>query len=493
MLFKDRICAVIAAPTAALMMRLEELARRRTRMFEIRFDYLRDDDEFNLMLKWLARRKDKALRIATHRRREDGGEWGGTLGGEAARIAMAPNFGCRWRDIALSVAERFGPAQLKRRLGRAPIIVSHHDFRRTPANLAALARRLERAGGDAAKIAAACRSYADGLRLLALCRRRKNMIVVPMGEIGRPLRVLALREGSALAYAPVSQATAPGQISLEEMTSLYRAASITRKTRVFGVIGDPVAHSLSPVMHNRAFQALGINAVYLPFLVRDLRDFLRAARPLGLAGFSVTLPHKERILEHLDECEPLAARIGAVNTVVVRRNGKLFGMNTDFSGLLRALEKRVRLAGARVLLLGAGGVARAAAFGLAAAGAEVFITARRFAAGKNLARAAGGEAVARERVRGLRPDIIVNCTPVGMAPHDDQSPLEARELNARLVFDTVYRPLETRLLRMAAARGIATQSGLEMFIAQGAAQFEVWTGSRAPERVMRRAIANSSP
>jgi len=242
-------------------------------------------------------------------------------------------------------------------------------------------------------------------------------------------------------------------------------------------------------MHNAAFEARRMNAVYLPFLVSDLKDFISAIKPLGIRGFSITLPHKQAILGHLGDCDPLALKIGAVNTVVVRAAGKLYGYNTDYVGVLRALEKRLPLAGSRVLLLGAGGAARAVAFALAQAGSSVCISSRRLAPARALARLVGGEALARKQIRGEFFDAIVNATPVGMHPHAAASPLESFELNCRLVFDTIYRPRTTLLLKLAAKRGIETVSGFEMFLAQGMAQWEIWTGQRAPENVMRRAAS----
>jgi len=352
-------------------------------------------------------------------------------------------------------------------------------------------QRLRRFKHDAIKVATQCNSIADSLRVLALAKGRKNVITVPMGEIGLPARVLALREGSALAYASVGEKTAPGQLTLDEMKNLYRADKLNRKTRVYGVIGDPVSHSLSPLMHNLAFQKKKINAVYLPFLVRDLKDFLGAIKPLGIAGFSVTLPHKEKILRYLDDCDPVAAAIGAVNTVVVRSGGRLYGCNTDYVGVLRALERRVRLQGSRVLLFGAGGVARAVAFALAQAGSIVCVSARRMDQAEKLARAVQGEAVSRTRIRKEFFDAIVNATPVGMHPKSSKSPLAANELNCRLVFDTIYRPMNTRLLQFAEKRSIETVSGIEMFIAQGTAQWEIWSEQRAPATLMRRAVLNA--
>jgi 3-dehydroquinate dehydratase/shikimate dehydrogenase len=302
------------------------------------------------------------------------------------------------------------------------------------------------------------------------------------------MRVLALRDRKNFVYAPVENATAPGQISLNEIVNLYRADSINRRTRVYGVIGNPIGHSLSPQLQNAGFQARGIDAVYLPFLVRDLKDFCDSIVALRMKGFSVTLPHKETILRYLDDCDELAASIGAVNTVSVRANGKLFGYNTDYVGVLRALERRMPLRGSRVLIFGAGGVARAIAFALSRAGASVGICARRAARATALARAAGGESIVRKHLKPEFFDAIVNATPVGMYPAIGRSPLEASELNCRLVFDTIYRPRVTKLMQLAARRGIETVSGVEMFVAQGTAQWEIWTGQRAPEKAMRAAV-----
>jgi shikimate dehydrogenase len=275
---------------------------------------------------------------------------------------------------------------------------------------------------------------------------------------------------------------------MDELKYLYRAHELTRRTRVYGVIGEPVSHSLSPVLHNTGFVARHVDAVYLPFLVHDLRDFLAAVPEFGIRGFSVTHPHKQAILKYLKECDHLAAEIGAVNTVVVRRDGSLLGSNTDYLGVLRALEKKLRIKGSRILIFGAGGSARAAALALVRAGAAVAICARREKAAKELARAFGGEVVPRAALRTQSFDAILNATPVGMHPHDGVSPLAPNELNCRLVMDLITRPERTHLLKLAAQKGLKTVPGVEMLLAQGYAQWELWTGKRTPEALIRRAV-----
>ena len=488
MLCKDKICAVVAARDARSMTRQLAQALPFTRTIELRLDWLADDCEIARFLRQLAAKRPSATLLATCRRHEAGGRYRGTIAHQLLNLAEALRAGCTWYDLEIESASKCPPELLDVLLGEGRQITSAHLFRAMPSNPKRIIRQLSRRHPDAIKFAAQCDSLAAGLRLLRLTRGRRNVIAVPMGEVAMSLRILAHRLGSALAYAPVENPTAPGQVSLSETLSLYCASHITRRTRVYGVIGDPIAHSLSPQLHNAGFQARKMDAVYLPFLVRDLRDFLGAIAPLGIAGFSVTLPHKESILRHLDDCDPLAASIGAVNTVVVRAGGKLYGCNTDYVGVLRALGQRMSLRGSRVLILGAGGVARAIAFALAQAGTAVCILARRKHRAMALARAVRGEAIIRSLLAHEFFDAIVNATPVGMYPYIDRSPLKFRELNCRLLFDTIYRPQRTRLMQLAARRGIEVVSGVEMFIAQGTAQWEIWTGDRAPVTPMRRAV-----
>jgi 3-dehydroquinate dehydratase/shikimate dehydrogenase len=483
-----RICAVVAAATAAEMAKQVRSALKVTRTVELRLDWLHSDRERSRFLRFLTSNKRRnATFIATCRRREGGGKFAGDIHRELHWLIQARQAGCLWCDLEIETLRAL-PDQSVREYPVPPrVLLSVHDFARTPA----LPRNVNpptHGGIDAVKIAAQARTLADSVRLLHLARCSRNFVAVQMGEVGLPARILALREGSALAYAPVAEATAPGQVSLEDLTCLYRAHLLTRRTRVYGVIGDPIGHSLSPLLHNTGFAARHVDAVYLPFLVHQLRDFLSAAPEFGVRGFSVTLPHKLAILEHLKECEPLAAEIGAVNTVVVRSNGSLYGCNTDYVGVLRALQKRFSIKGSRVLIFGAGGSARAAAFALARAGAAVGICARRERAAKELARAVDGEVLPRRALRTEFFDAVLNATPIGMHPHDAISPLASRELHCRIVMDLIYRPRQTQLLKIAAQKGISTVSCVEMFLAQGIAQWEIWMEERAPEAPMRRAV-----
>jgi 3-dehydroquinate dehydratase/shikimate dehydrogenase len=476
------------------MTRQVRAALRETPTVEIRLDWLQSDSERTRFLRWLKKyssTKDGKAKtttfLATCRRKVGGGKLDGDADRELYWLIQAREAGCTWCDLEVETLRELPDESVREYAVPLNVMLSMHDFERTPV-LPRIVRSAAHGEVNAVKIAAQARTIGDSIRLLKVARRSKNIVAIPMGEAGLPGRILALREGSALSYAPVAEATAPGQVSLHAMKYLYRAHELTRRTQVYAVIGKPIGHSLSPLMHNTAFAERKVDAVYLPFLVDDLKDFLIAIPEFGIRGFSVTIPHKQTIMKHLKECDPLAADIGAVNTVVVRRDGSLVGSNTDYVGVLRALEKKLRLAGSRVLIFGAGGSARAAAFALAQAGAEVGICARREAAAKELARAVGGHVVPRRALQTETFDVILNTTPVGMHPHEGVSPLTEKELHCRAVMDLIYRPQRTELLKIAAKKGIATVSGLDMFLEQGFAQWEIWMEKRAPEAAMRRAV-----
>jgi 3-dehydroquinate dehydratase/shikimate dehydrogenase len=305
-----------------------------------------------------------------------------------------------------------------------------------------------------------------------------------------PSRILARAWGSAATYAPRrgAEPSAPGQVPIEDLLEVYRWDRLGPATGLLGVLGSPVGHSLSPAMHNAALGALGLDLVYLPFEASGVAEFLPLISELRLHGLSVTLPFKETILAHLDRVTPVASRCGAVNTIVKVWN-QLEGHNTDVAASVSPLRRWMRLRGSRIAILGAGGAARALLEGLQGSGAEVTVFNRTPDRGRELARHAGVRHLAWPRLRGYRCDLLINTTPVGQAPRVDQSPLPASWVRARRVYDLIYNPGETLLLRRARARGAEVRGGLDMFVAQGAAQFRLFTGRRPPLAVMRRAVA----
>jgi shikimate dehydrogenase len=263
---------------------------------------------------------------------------------------------------------------------------------------------------------------------------------------------------------------------------------IDGRTEIYGIIGRPVAHSLSPAMHNAAFAALGLNKVYLAFEVEDVAGALNGLRALGIRGASVTIPHKESVLPYLDEVDPVAAKIGAINTLICTE-GRLRGLNTDWLGANRALAEKLPLAGSRFLILGAGGSARAIGFGLLEAGAEITIASRTPEKGQALAKALDCPWLPLAEASGHRADALVNATSVGMSPLTEVIPIDPNALaHFGVVMDIVYSPLTTRLLQEASAAGCQVINGLVMLLYQGAAQFELWTARSAPLEVMREAL-----
>jgi 3-dehydroquinate dehydratase/shikimate dehydrogenase len=348
-----------------------------------------------------------------------------------------------------------------------------------------------RVPADAYKIVTTARKPSDNCRVLGLAAAnpRVPMVLLAMGEIGFPTRVLSIAFGAVYTYAAPSAAegTAAGQVCSRQLRNLYRLEKISRDARIFGVIADPVRHSISPVVHNRAFQARRIDAVYLPWLVgpTQLKDFFLAAEKLPITGFSVTIPHKQKVVRYLDFVDPLARRIGAVNTVT-RKGGKWRGTNTDVDGVTGPLSKKLKLSNASVLLIGNGGAARGAAFALADAGVRLSIAGRNPDRVRALAKACDADPLTREQAEAGNFDALVHATPVGMWPHADEWFFRER-VPAQIVFDMVYNPVETLLLKRAREQGRHTISGLEMFIEQAARQFETWTGESAPRAAMERA------
>jgi 3-dehydroquinate dehydratase/shikimate dehydrogenase len=305
--------------------------------------------------------------------------------------------------------------------------------------------------------------------------------------------VLSTALGAVFTYAAPAhaQGTANGQVNARQLRALYRIDKFTKAAKIFGVVADPVRHSVSPQVHNRAFQSRRMDAVYVPLLVNpnQLRDFFQFAESLPLAGFSVTIPHKRRIMRYLDHVDPIARRIGAVNTVV-RRAGKWRGSNTDAEAVSGPLSKLISLPKASVLIVGNGGAARGAACALADAGSKVSLTGRNADRVRALARLVGGEPLSHEQalLRGF--DVVINATPVGMWPHGDECPF-VDKIPGEIVFDMVYNPLETVLIKRAKEQGKKVIPGLRMFIEQAVKQFEIWTGESAPRAAMETAALDA--
>lgn len=495
-----RICWTLAAGTSReVLAAARRIAPAGARFVEVRLDYLADPAESAALISRLRRARIPVL--ATLRSAAAGGRYEGSLDEQLRILAEAGEAGAEIVDVEVESAERAGRSTLRRIRRAASLMISFHDFQGTPEALPAVLGRLRAFEADYYKVVPASASHRDNASILGLyergarggragaaTRRKAELIAFGMGETGLPTRVLSLARGAPFAYAAVAaeQAVAPGQLTGAELRSGYRADRISAKTMFYGVIGNPVAHSISPAVHNAAFAASRRDAAYLPFRVESLDDFLAVLPAYRLAGFSVTLPHKEAMARSADWVEEAARDAGAINTIVIR-GGKLCGYNTDLAGITVPLQKRVRLEGRRVLVAGTGGAARAAVFALARAGARVAVVGRRPEQATALAELVAGESIERNDLSDQRFDAIVHATPLGMTPDAGSCFFSPGELNAPLLLETVYTPVETKLMQMARRRGMKVIPGLEMFLEQAALQFELWTGRRAPRAAMERA------
>ena len=436
--------------------------------------------------------------IATVRRGDEGGSFSGSEEDRIGLLAEAARLGAGHCDLEFEADRESEGAHARRIRGAAPavrLVASVHDLDGVPAGLETFPGRMASMRPALTKVAVRAAGRADVERVHSLIRaqasRETPIVGIAMGEAGTALRVTAGAAGAALStYAPPEglPAVAPGQLTAGDIRSRHRrwGRRLHALAPVHGVVGSPIGQSLSPPMHEAAFRRLGIEAAYLPFDVppAELEDFLMAARLGGTGGLNVTIPHKQAVLPHLDSLDDDARRIGAVNTIVAM-NGGLAGANTDWTGAVHALEETVALPGRRATVLGAGGSARAVLYGLAQRGAEAVVISRNDRRAAALAAETGvahAPAAALERIEG---DILINTTPVGMAPDDHGCPAPDAAIAAHeVIFDLVFHPERTPLLGKAAGMGKRTVPGLRMLILQAAAAFERWTGRPAPVQVM---------
>jgi 3-dehydroquinate dehydratase/shikimate dehydrogenase len=465
------------------------LAEQGVKLVELRLDYISRSVNLKRLL------TDRPCpTIATCRRESDGGMWQGSQDARLMLLRSAIVEGVEYVDLEEDVAGSVP------RYGKTKRLVSYHNFRETPQDLAEIHARLAALDPDIVKIATMAHSPHDNLRMLQLMQQSSiPTIGICMGDIGTPSRILAGKFGAPFTFATFhhERALAPGQLSYAQMVEVYNYDHIGPDTEVFAVIADPIAHSLSPVVHNAALQHLGLNKVYVPFRVprEDLDEFLADCRDLGIKALSVTIPHKEAVIRHLTKVDGAVRGIGAANTVIFE-NEEAIGYNTDFRAALESLEAAAgedvgdkQITHKTALVLGAGGVSKAIAFGLKRRGANVLIASRNLERAQDLAKRLDCRVVEWANRHGVTADVLVNGTPVGMHPNVDETPFERRHLRpSTIVFDTVYNPEQTLLLKEARQQGCTVVSGLEMFVRQAALQFKLFTGQEAPLEVMREAL-----
>lgn len=468
-----KICVSVTADTTA------ELRERRDRvthadLVELRVDSVRDPSAAGA----LAGRRTPV--IFTCRPQWEGGYFAGSEEERKRLLRDAMKLGADYVDLEW----RANLSDLIAERGGQGIVLSMHDFDGVPDDLAERAASMRATGAEVVKVSVMAKRLTDCLQLLPIGRDTGAPTAkIAMGDAGVPTRILASRFGSCWTYA--GDSVAPGQIPASDLCERFSFRSIAERTALYGVVGRPVGHSVSPAIHNAAFRAARLDAVYLPLAAADFGDFLSFASAMFVDGVSVTAPYKVDAYEHAAESDAVSRRIQSVNTL--RRDGnRWIACNTDVSGFLEPLQSLMPLQDVRATVLGAGGAARAVGEALAAARATVTFVARRRDCAEEIARMTGASTAAWPPAAGSW-DVLVNATPVGTAPNVDDSPLPDGPFTGRLVYDLVYNPPDTRLLRDARTAGCRTLGGLDMLIAQAQRQFEWWTGMRAPDRVMREA------
>lgn len=477
------------------------LVSQGAKLVELRLDYING----KINLKRLMAERPSPI-IMTIRRDIDGGKWRGTEQERHMLLRAAIVDGVDYIDLEEDTAKEI------RRYGKTKRIISYHDFRQTPEDLAAIHARLAALDPDVVKIATIANSPQDNLRMMQLVQSAKVPTVgMCMGDLGTPSRILCGRFGAPFTYASFhhERLLAPGQLSFEQMVNVYHYDSIGADTAVYGVIADPIGHSLSPLVHNAALQAAGINAVYVPFRVpaEHLDQFLENAKQWGIRGLSVTIPHKETVLKRLTKFDPAIKGIGAANTLVFEGDD-VIGYNTDLHAAMDSIARGVHLAekgsaehppaedglkDKKALILGAGGAARAMAYGLKRHGAVTVATSRTLKRAQQLAQSMGVDCIDWSNRHGISPDIVINCTPMGMHPNVDESPYDKGHLRpGMVVFDTVYNPENTLLIKEARAQGCQVVTGVEMFVRQAILQFKLFTGQDASWELMRDTLKRAT-
>jgi 3-dehydroquinate dehydratase/shikimate dehydrogenase len=476
------ICAVVRTATSEeAVAAMAEARRAGADLCELRIDYLRDPD-----LKAILSAKPLPV-LATVRPQWEGGMYEGA---EALRFGLledACRYGADYVDVEFRAFKDF-------KRGDAKLVVSYHDFEKTPDDLAATAAKMAALDPFLVKVACQARGSADLARLVTLQKTFPSPIaVIAMGEFGEPLRVLYHRYGGWLTFVSLKAGleSAPGQVTVEEMVRLYQGKTIDDATEIYGVVGNPVAHSKSPLVFNDVFKHLAINARYVRLKTDDPEALRELASAMELRGFSVTIPHKQAVAGLVDEADEIVRGVGAANTVTVRE-GRLLGANTDLPASMEAIKDAAvkkwshGIYGMRALVLGAGGVSRAIAWGLKREAARVVIANRTFERGKALAEELGVDFVRWESLADARAQIIVNGTSVGMAPKAEESPVNALLFKKDMVvMDTVYTPRNTMFLRDARAAGALGIDGVEMFLRQANLQFKLWRGRTIPTEILK--------
>lgn len=503
------ICAPIMADTVDQMLDLMGRAKSsQADLVEVRLDSLKS---FNPLpdLSTLIQHCPLPT-LFTYRPTWEGGMYNGEENSRLDALRLAIELGADYIDVELKAVHKFNSSLPGNNPGKCQVIVSSHNYHNTPSveELGDLVARIQASGADIVKIATTALDITDVARIFQITVHSQvsgvPIIAMVMGEKGLMSRILCPKFGAYLTFGTLEagKVSAPGQPTIQDLLDLYNFRQLGPDTRIFGIIGNPVSHSKSPLLYNEAFRSAGFNGVFVHLLVDDIATFFHTYSSLDFAGFSCTIPHKEAALEICDDVDPIAKSIGAVNCII-RRNtdGKLFGCNTDYVGAISAIEDGLRgshhaplvgspLAGKLFVVIGAGGAGKALAYGAKEKGARVVIANRTYARAKEVADVIGGQALSLAELSNFHPEkdmILANTTSIGMQPNVDETPVAKEALQYySLVFDAVYTPKITRLLREAEECGSKIVTGVEMFIGQAYEQYEKFTGLPAPKELFKK-------
>ena len=488
------ICAILGRGRhTALIDEWKAAAEAGVELVELRIDCLRREPDLKRIL---ANRPTPC--VFTIRRGVDGGLWRGPEDKRQRLIREAVVAGVDYVDIEYDIAREI------RRFGKTKRIISYHNLKQTPPEFQDIAEQCEEMDADVVKVAARAHSIGDSMKVLQVAAKMETpTIAIAMGELGSFTRILGAKYGAPFTYANfnVDRSFAAGMLHYDALNRDYYYDHIDASTEVYAVIGDPIGHSLSPPIHNAAFRQLGLNKVLVPIAMpaERLKATLDEVAWLGIKGYSITIPHKQAVLPLLTLADGAVERTGACNTMLMKEDGSRVGYNTDYRAAMDTLESAFAgsggegsaspLEGKQVVILGAGGVARPIGFGLLRRGAGVTLMNRTEERATKLAEELGCRAANWSSRASTMADVLINCTPVGMHPHLDDTPMPPAGFRPGMtVMDTVYHPENTMFLKLARERECKTVSGVDMFIGQAALQFQLYTGQDAPVDLMREVV-----
>lgn len=478
------ICVPIIGPSMEKALEDISAAEKIANIIEFRLDLIANFDLPALM------QATTLPAIVTNRTKTEGGQWKGTEEERVQILRQAIEAKADYIDIETSTPKELLKSILDNK-GKSKVILSYHNFTNTMEDLEPLYEIMCELPGDILKIVTYAQDISDNLKIFNLLKRAKKegrqLIGLCMGENGEISRILSPLFGGFLTFGSLDtgKESAPGQIPASTLKNIYRVDRKRENFKIYGVIGNPVSKSMGYLIHNRAFQEIGSPDIYVSFLVNNVEKFFNEFKEF-FQGLSVTMPCKEKIIPLMDNVDATAQKIGAVNTVVKEQNGWK-GTNTDCTGAIQALESQVDLKDKNVLIIGSGGTAKAIGYGVTEKGARLTVTYNRNKErGVKLAEELNCQLASIRDIGDHDYDVLINCSPVGMSPHTDKTPFSNRNLKpGMVVFDSVYNPPETRLLKEARNAGCTVISGVELFINQAARQFEMWTGQKAPVQAMR--------